>query len=83
MPVWACVNGTLLAKWQPPEAAKKIVIFGDNDENFTGQAKAYHLANRLEVQCKRKAYVMIPPLSGQDWNDHLRAVSGHGLRVIK
>jgi len=83
MPVWACVNGNLLAKWQPPEISKEIVIFGDNDENFTGQAKAYRLANRLEVQCKRKAYVMIPPLSGQDWNDHLRAVSGHGLRVIK
>jgi putative DNA primase/helicase len=77
------VNGNLLAKWQPPEIAKEIVIFGDNDENFTGQAKAYHLANRLEVQFKRKAFVMIPPHAGQDWNDHLRAASGHGLRVIK
>lgn len=71
MPVWACVNGTLLSKWHPPATAKEIVIFGDNDQNFTGQAKAYHLANRLEVQFKRRAQVFIPPQAGQDWNDHL------------
>lgn len=82
IPVWACVNGTLLAKWVPPDAAKEIVIFGDNDVNYTGQAKAYHLANRLEVQFKRKATVLIPPHAGQDWNDHLRGGPAH-LRVVK
>ena len=83
IPVWACVNGTLLAKWQPPEAAKEILIFGDNDQNFTGQAKAYHLANRLEVQFKRKATVLIPPQPGHDWNDHLMAQPNHHLRLVK
>lgn len=70
IPVWACVNGAMLAKWKPPGEAHEIVVFGDNDVNFTGQAKAYELANRLEVQFKRRAKVMIPPKSGSDWNDH-------------
>ncbi len=74
MPVWACLNGNLLSKWVPPELAEEIVIFGDNDSNFTGQAKAYHLANRLEVQFKRYVKVMIPPKTGQDWNDVYLAI---------
>lgn len=69
MPVWACVNGTLLSKWIPPEVAEEVTVFGDNDMNFTGQAKAYHLANRLEVQYKRKVEVKIPSVMGEDWND--------------
>jgi putative DNA primase/helicase len=69
MPVWACVNGTLLSQWIPPEGVESVTVFGDNDANFTGQAKAYHLANRLEVQFKRRVTVAIPPVPGQDWND--------------
>lgn len=69
IPVWACVNGTLLSKWIPPEVAEQITVFGDNDKNYTGHAKAYHLANRLEVQFKRSVNVMIPPMIGTDWND--------------
>jgi len=69
IPVWACLNGSLLAKWKPPEEAHEIIVFGDNDSNYTGQAKAYELANRLEVQFKRKATVMLPEVSGTDWND--------------
>jgi putative DNA primase/helicase len=69
MPVWACVNGTMLSKWVPPEVAEQITVFGDNDANYAGHAKAYHLANRLEVQFKRSVNVMIPPMIGTDWND--------------
>jgi len=86
MPVWACVNGNLLAKWIPPQEAEQITVFGDNDVNFTGQAKAFHLANRLEVQFKRRVQVMIPPTAGEDWNDHHHATwsqpGGH-LRLVK
>ena len=70
MPVWACVNGTLLSKWIPPEIAEQVTIFGDNDENYTGHARAYLLANRLEVQYKRRVTVMFPPEAGTDWNDY-------------
>jgi len=87
MPVWACVNGTLLSKWVPPEDAEQITIFADNDVNYTGQAKAYHLANRLEVQYKRNVTVKIPPLAGTDWNDHhqgvMDGVHKTQLRVVK
>jgi putative DNA primase/helicase len=74
MPVWAAVNGNLLAKWIPPDIAKEIHIFGDNDLNFTGQSKAYALANRLAVQHKLSVHVMIPPMQGYDWNDHHRII---------
>lgn len=89
MPVWACVNGGLLAKWMPPEIAQEITIFGDNDASYTGQAKAYQLANRLEVQYKRKVNVILPPTVGTDWadvwqekRDNLTS-SPNFLRVVK
>lgn len=85
MPVWACVNGNLLSKWIPPARAEHVTVFGDNDANFTGQAKAYHLANRLEVQYKRRVTVMIPPMTGDDWNDHHHKAWSQPsfLRVVK
>ena len=87
MPVWACINANLLSKWIPPAQAEQITIFGDNDANFTGQSKTYHLANRLEVQHKRKVNVMIPPVVGDDWNDHHHKSWGHNtvrrLMVVK
>ena len=87
MPVWACINANLLSKWIPPMQAEQVTIFGDHDANFTGQAKAYHLANRLEVQFKRRVNVMLPPVVGDDWNDHHHKTwgkSGLGfLRVVK
>jgi len=85
VPVWACVNGGLLAKWIPPEVAERVIVFGDNDENYTGQAKAYHLANRLEVQFKRKVTVMIPPRAGTDWNDQIdeEGAAPQRLTVVK
>jgi putative DNA primase/helicase len=69
MPVWAAINGTLLSKWIPPEGAEEIHIFGDNDVNFAGQAKAYALAHRLAVQFERRVVIRIPDQPGTDWND--------------
>jgi putative DNA primase/helicase len=69
MPVWAAINGSLLAKWNPPEQAEIIHIFGDNDENFTGQAKAYELAHKIKLLGKHEVHVKIPPHAGWDWND--------------
>jgi putative DNA primase/helicase len=84
MPVWACVNGGLLSKWIPPINAEEITIFGDHDENYSGQAKAFHLANRLEVQFKRRVTVTIPTMAGQDWNDvHREHMGPAHLRVVK
>jgi putative DNA primase/helicase len=87
MPVWACINANLLSKWVPPEKAEHVTVFGDNDANYTGQAKAYHLANRLELQYKRKVTVSLPPMVGDDWNDHHHKTWGQSgasfLRVVK
>lgn len=73
IPVWATVNGTMLAKWSPPPEAESILIFADNDENYTGQAKAYQLANRLSVQFKKSCDVIIPEHVGRDFADILQA----------
>jgi hypothetical protein len=51
--------------------AKKIVVFGDNDLSFTGQAKAYELAHRLTVKNGLDVDVEIPTAPGTDWNDVL------------
>jgi putative DNA primase/helicase len=67
VPVWAAISAPLLKKWRPPSAVRKVIIFGDNDENFTGQEAAYSLARSLwgdvEVEVK------IPSIPGWDWND--------------
>jgi putative DNA primase/helicase len=71
MAVWSAVNGGLLSKWSPPESVQTVHIFADNDASFTGQAKAYALANRLVVQFKIKTMVHLPDEEG-DWNDCLQ-----------
>jgi putative DNA primase/helicase len=84
VPVWACINKTILAKWEPPKIARRILIFADNDANFSGQAKAYHLANRLAVQHKLDVEVLIPPEVGEDWNDvHRSTMPKPSLRLVK
>ena len=86
MPVWACMNANMLSKWIPPEIAEEIHVFADNDSNYTGQAKAYALANRLEVQYKRRVIVYTPSEPDTDWNDVHRDVmktDGSFLRLVK
>jgi putative DNA primase/helicase len=75
IPVWAAVSGVMLSKWIPPQEAEEIWIFGDNDGNYTGQAKAYALAHRLSVQFGRRVEVRIPEAVGEDWNDFLKKSS--------
>lgn len=70
MPVWAALNAGSLEKWTPPAEANRIVIFGDNDENFTGQRAAFSLANRLSRE-GIETMVRIPDQPGSDWNDVL------------
>jgi putative DNA primase/helicase len=67
VPVWAAISAPLLKKWRPPESVERVIIFGDNDENYTGQEAAYSLArvlqNDVEVEVK------LPSIPGWDWND--------------
>lgn len=68
MPVWAALNAGILAKWIPPAGCEEVAVFGDNDENFHGQAAAYSLAHRLAVK-KIHVTVHIPEMPGLDFND--------------
>ena len=68
LPVWSAIDAGKLAKWQPPVGCKSVVVFGDNDRTFTGQAAAYTLANRLAVK-GFEVSVQIPGQEGRDWAD--------------
>ena len=68
VPCWAAGNAGLLAAWQPPPVAKRIIVFGDHDPGYAGQAVSYALARRLGSD-GRVVEVQIPPMAGADWND--------------
>ena len=71
VPVWAALNATMLRQWEPPEGVKTVVVFGDNDATYTGQAAAYELARRLAGRVANVT-VRIPDAPGSDWNDVLQ-----------
>jgi putative DNA primase/helicase len=70
VPCWAAINSTMLAKWWPPVGCEEVVVFGDNDPKFAGQAAAFKLAHRLAVK-GISVTVQIPSQAGTDWNDVL------------
>jgi putative DNA primase/helicase len=75
VPVWAALSAPLLKKWRPPAGITKVIIFGDNDENFTGQEAAYSLARSLAGDVEVE--VKIPSIPGWDWNDVQRNNNGN------
>ena len=68
VPCWAAVNAGMLAAWQPPPEVRRILIFGDNDASYTGQAAAYALARRLRSE-GFIVEVEVPAEPEADWND--------------
>lgn len=70
VPTWAAVSSSMMAKWMPPDPAREILVFGDRDPKFGGQAAAYALAHRLALR-GLKVRVEIPTRLGADWNDVL------------
>jgi len=68
VPCWAAVNAGMLAAWQPPPEVRRILIFGDNDTSYTGQAAAYALARRLRSE-GFIVEVEVPAEPEADWND--------------
>ena len=68
-PTWALINANNLEKWLPPQGVEHVMIFGDNDLTFTGQAAAYNLAKRIVATGACQVSVLIPPHPGWDWND--------------
>ena len=72
VPCWATLTEGLMRAWEPPPQVKYVVVFGDNDEKFVGQAAAYELAVKLAKRKDLFVEVRIPKLVGHDWNDTLR-----------
>lgn len=68
VPVWSAINSTMLAKWAAPEGVEEVIVFGDCDAKFGGQAAAYTLAHRLSGKVA-KVTVQIPDEIGTDWAD--------------
>jgi putative DNA primase/helicase len=50
IPTWSLINAGNMKAFIPPKEVKNIVIFSDNDKNYTGQSSAYVLANRLTLE---------------------------------
>ena len=72
VPVWAALSDGLLQDWVPPPDVRTVLIFGDNDISFAGQAAAYTLAKRLKAKGLTTT-VEVPVRPGTDWNDvHLQ-----------
>lgn len=70
VPVWSAVNATMLAKWTPPPTVREVLVFGDNDPKFGGQAAAYGLAHKLAAgKLRLSVEVHIPRTVGADWAD--------------
>jgi putative DNA primase/helicase len=69
IPVWAAISSSMMKKWLPPLGCEEIVIFGDNDAKYGGQAAAYHLAERLAAKNLPVGQVLIPQQPGEDWAD--------------
>lgn len=70
VPVWSAINANMLEQWVPPESVRKVIVFGDNDRSYTGQAAAYSLAKALMLK-KISVEVRIPEKSGTDWADEV------------
>ena len=68
-PVWSLICSGGVEKFRPPACVTRLLIAGDNDLNFVGQAAAYTLARRLSG--KMRLLVALPPTVGRDWLDVL------------
>ena len=68
LPVWSAISANGIETWEPPEGVRSVVVFGDNDANFVGQAAAFALAKRLRI-AGMDVEVRIPDAVGTDWAD--------------
>lgn len=68
LPVWSGISANGLETWEPPQGVESVLVCGDNDESWAGQAAAFALAKRLRAK-GFKVEVAIPETMGCDWAD--------------
>jgi putative DNA primase/helicase len=67
-PVWAALNTSLLATFDPPESVTDLIVFADADVG--GLSAALTLVERLQGRVR---FRVLRPRDGDDWNDvHIR-----------
>jgi putative DNA primase/helicase len=80
VPTWALLNAENMKGFVPPQGVRKLIIFGDHDLSFTGQAAAFDLARKcwakretydptLEVEVRINGVTVDPAQRNLDWND--------------
>jgi putative DNA primase/helicase len=70
LPAWALISANGMRDFIPPEGLKVIDIYADTDENYAGQAAAFHLANRIKLRDANVAVRIVMSRSkGEDAND--------------
>lgn len=69
IPAWSVVSANQMIEFEVPDGIEEVVIAGDNDASYAGQAAAFEKARRLKAKGYR-VEVQIPPHEG-DWNDML------------
>ena len=79
VPVWAALNTTLLARFEPPPGVTLLRVYADRDE--AGLMAAARLMERLQGRVQLE--VRVPTAPAKDWNDALmarnRRSDGQGL----
>jgi putative DNA primase/helicase len=70
-PAWAVISANGMREFEPPPEVRRLRIYADADHNFTGQAAAFHLANRLALRRDIIVDVVLPKDRGTDANDVL------------
>ena len=73
LPAWSCMDAGKMEKVILPEQVQHVVIAGDLDVSYTGQAAAYALAKRLKSEGKN-IEVIFPKEVGTDFNDELKGL---------
>ena len=68
IPVWSAICANGMKDWEPPKGVQEVLICGDNDGNYTGQAAAFALAKNLRL-AGIVVEVVIPGTVGMDWAD--------------
>jgi putative DNA primase/helicase len=67
VPVWAALNTSLLARFEPPPGVTALRVYGDRDE--AGLVAALRLTERLQGRVRVETRTPLAP--AKDWNDVL------------